>query len=355
VLVIACPCALGLATPVAVLTGTGKAARGGILIKGGDILERLHKVDTVVLDKTGTITTGKMKVVELRNENSELRTLNSKLVLQYAASAEQVSEHLMGQAIVNYAEEQGIDLLKAESFKALPGRGVIAEVQGSSIRVGKQVFLEQEGVQIRPEIVREAERLEQDGKTVAWVSRDKDVLGIIALMDTPKMDAHHAIKRLQSMKIKIIMITGDNQTTANAIAEKTGINDIRAGILPAGKSEEIARLRVSGKIVAMVGDGINDAPALAAADVGMAMAAGSDIAMESADVVLMRSDLSSVVQAIEVSRKTFTIIKQNLFWAFFYNVAAIPLAMAGVLSPIVAAAAMAMSSVTVVMNSLRLR
>jgi Cu+-exporting ATPase len=355
VLVIACPCALGLATPVAVLTGTGKAARGGILIKGGDILERLHKVDTVVLDKTGTITTGKMKVVELRNENSELRTLNSKLVLQYAASAEQVSEHLMGQAIVNYAEEQGIDLLKAESFKALPGRGVIAEVQGSSIRVGKQVFLEQEGVQIRPEIVREAERLEQDGKTVAWVSRDKDVLGIIALMDTPKMDAHHAIKRLQSMKIKIIMITGDNQTTANAIAEKTGINDIRAGILPAGKSEEIARLRVSGKIVAMVGDGINDAPALAAADVGIAMAAGSDIAMESADVVLIRSDLSSVVQAIEVSRKTFTIIKQNLFWAFFYNVAAIPLAMAGVLSPIVAAAAMAMSSVTVVMNSLRLR
>jgi P-type Cu2+ transporter len=356
VLVIACPCALGLATPVAVLTGTGKAARAGILIKGGDILERLHKVDTVVLDKTGTITTGKMKVVEIQGQGAGGRDQGKVAdVLQYAASAEQGSEHLMGQAIVNYAKEQGIDLLKAELFQALPGRGVIAEAQGSSIRVGKQLFLEQEDVMIKPEIVRAAARLEKDGKTVVWVSLDKVVLGIIAMMDTPKMDAQHAIKELQSMKIKIIMITGDNQATANTIAEKTGINEIRAGILPAGKSEEIARLRASGKIVAMAGDGINDAPALAAADIGMAMAEGSDIAIESADVVLMRSDLWSVVQAIKVSRKTFKIIKQNLFWAFFYNVAAIPLAMAGVLSPIVAAAAMAMSSVTVVMNSLRLR
>jgi len=362
VLVIACPCALGLATPVAVLAGTGKAARNGILIKGGDILERLHNVDTVVLDKTGTITTGKMKVVELRNadcglrnENSELRTLNSELVLQYAASAEQGSEHLMGQSIVNFAHEQGIELLKTGSFRALPGQGVTAEVQGALIRVGKQAFLEQEGVQPRPEMAAEAEWLEHDGKTIVWVSRYNVVLGIIALMDTPKTDAQLAIQRLQSMKINIIMITGDNQTTAKAIAEKTGIHNISAGILPAGKAEEITRLRAAGKVVAMVGDGINDAPALAAADVGMAMAEGSDIAMESADVVLMRSDLSSVVQAIEVSRKTFTIIKQNLFWAFFYNVAAIPLAMAGVLSPVVAAAAMAMSSVTVVMNSLRLR
>jgi P-type Cu2+ transporter len=356
VLVIACPCALGLATPVAVLTGTGKAARGGILIKGGDILERLHTVDTIVLDKTGTITTGKMEVVEIKGQGSGGRGQgNVEDVLINAASAEQVSEHLTGQAIMKYAKEHGIEPLKAESFKALPGQGVVAMVQGSSIRVGKQAFLEQEGVQIRPDIVREAQRLEHDGKTVVWVSRDTVVLGIIALMDTPKMDAQPAIKRLQSMKIKIIMITGDNQTTANAIAEKTGINDIRAGILPAGKSGVISRLRAAGKVVAMVGDGINDAPALAAADVGMAMAEGSDIAMESAAVVLMRSDLSSVVQAIEVSRRTFTIIKQNLFWAFFYNVAAIPLAMAGVLSPIVAAAAMAMSSVTVVMNSLRLR
>jgi len=384
VLVIACPCALGLATPVAVLAGTGRAARSGILIKGGDILERLQKVDTVVLDKTGTITTGKMKVVEVWSEQNnalnaphpgplpagarvraesplptgeriEVRGDAYEEVLQFAASAEQGSEHLVGQAIVSHAKEQGIDLLNYESFQALPGRGIVAKINGASIRVGKHVFLEQEGVQIDSETAVAAERLEHGGKTVVWVARDKAVLGIIALMDTPKKDAKGSIERLISMQIDILMITGDNQTTADAVAEKTGIHTVRAGVLPAGKSEEISRLRAAGKVVAMVGDGINDAPALAAADVGMAMAAGSDIAMESADVVLMRSDLSSVVRAVEVSRKTFTIIRQNLFWAFFYNVAAIPLAMAGVLSPIVAAAAMAMSSVTVVMNSLRLR
>ncbi len=380
VLVIACPCALGLATPVAVLTGTGRAARCGILIKGGDILERLQQVDTVVLDKTGTITTGEMRVVEMRS--ADCKAWNSPLpegsrvraesalpmgerievrgevfgdVLQFAASAEKGSEHLMGQAIVNYAQEQGIRLLNARSFKALPGRGVIAEVQGESIRVGKRVFLEQEGVQITSEIAAEGERLEKEGNTVVWVARERVLLGIIVLTDTPRMDAQRAIGRLKDMKIDIIMITGDNLTTAKAVAEKTGIHNVSAGILPAGKSEEIAKLQAAGKVVAMAGDGINDAPALAAADIGMAMAEGSDIAMESADVVLMRSDLLSVVQALEISRKTFKIIRQNLFWAFFYNVAAIPLAMAGVLSPIVAAAAMAMSSVTVVMNSLRLR
>ncbi|MGC1455897.1 MAG: heavy metal translocating P-type ATPase [Nitrospirota bacterium] len=384
VLVIACPCALGLATPVAVLTATGRAARCGILIKGGDILERLQKVDTVVLDKTGTITTGKMRVVEMRSADCQARNFphsgplpegarvraESPLpmeerievrgevygdVLQFAASAEKGSEHLMGQAIVNYAQEQGIRLLNAREFKALPGRGVIAEVQGASIRVGKLVFLEQEGVQITSGIAAEAERLEKEGNAVVWVARDRVFLGIIALMDTPKMDAQRAIGRLKDMRIDIIMITGDNLTTAKAVAERTGIHNVSAGVLPAGKSEEITRLRAAGKVVAMAGDGINDAPALAAADIGMAMAEGSDIAMESADVVLMRSDLMSVVQALGISRKTFKIIRQNLFWAFFYNVAAIPLAMAGVLSPIVAAAAMALSSVTVVMNSLRLR
>jgi len=356
VLVIACPCALGLATPVAVLAGTGKAARSGILIKGGNILERLHKVDTVVLDKTGTITMGRMKVVEIKGTGVWVQGPGrEEEILQFAASAEQGSEHLMGQAIVSHAKEQGTELFAYESFKAFPGQGVLATIHGASIRVGKYVFLEQEGVQIEPGTAAEAEKFEHDGKTVVWVSRDKAVLGIIALMDAPKKDAQGAIERLKSMKIDIIMITGDNQATANAVAEKTGIHTVSAGVLPAGKSEEIARLRAAGKVVAMVGDGINDAPALAAADVGMAMAEGSDIAMESADVVLMRSDLSSVVRTLEVSRKTFKIIKQNLFWAFFYNVAAIPLAMAGVLSPVVAAAAMAMSSVTVVLNSLRLR
>ena len=384
VLVIACPCALGLATPVAVLAGTGRAARSGILIKGGDVLERMHKVDTVVLDKTGTVTTGKMNVVKVRNadcgmrkaphpdplpegarviserplppgERIEVRGDVNGEILQYAASAEQCSEHLMGQAIVNYAKEQGIELYKSDSFKAEPGRGVKATVNGMSVCIGKRALMDEAGVQIEPDILSEAEKLEQAGGTVVWVSRDTILLGTIALMDSPKPDAFSAIEQLKNMKLDVAIITGDNQSAAQVVAEKTGIRSIAAGVSPAGKSEEISRMRKQGKIVAMVGDGINDAPALAAADVGIAMSTGSDIAMESADVVLMRSDLSSIVQAIEISRKTFTIIKQNLFWAFFYNVAAIPLAMAGVLSPIVAAAAMALSSVTVVTNSLRLR
>ena len=384
VLVIACPCALGLATPVAVLAGTGRAAQNGILIKGGDILERLHRVDTVVLDKTGTITTGKIKVVEVRSADSRLWNsphpgllpegawVNEKShlpigerievrggvydkVLKYAASAEQGSEHLIGQAIVSYAKEKRIDILKCETFKAIPGQGVAATIQGALICVGKRIYLEHEGVKIEFDMATEADKLEHDGKTVVWVSREQDVLGIIALMDSPKPYAHDAIDRLKRMNIDVTMITGDNQTTAKVIAENTGIRNVSAGVLPAGKSEEIAKLKSAGKVVVMVGDGINDAPALAEADIGMAMAEGSDIAIESADVVLMRSELTSVVQAIEVSRKTFKIIKQNLFWAFFYNVAAVPLAMAGVLSPIVAAAAMAMSSVTVVANSLRLK
>lgn len=361
VLVIACPCALGLATPVAVLAGTGSAARKGILIKGGDILERMHKIDTVVLDKTGTITTGKMSVVEVRSAEcgvgrEQLKTKNSKLeTVQFAASAEQGSEHLMGSAIVRYAHEQGIQLFPFDAFRAVPGQGIGATVQGSSVLVGKRTYLEASGIAIGPEVVREAEQIEQTGKTVVWVARGDDFLGLLALMDVPKEDSQDAISRLKRMKIDVTMVTGDNAGTAQAIAGQTGIASVIAGVLPQGKSEEIVRLRAQGRVVAMVGDGINDAPALAAADIGIAMASGSDIAMESADVVLMRSDLNSVVEAVALSRKTFRIIKQNLFWAFFYNVAAIPLAMAGLLNPIVAAAAMAISSVTVVMNSLRLR
>lgn len=379
VLVIACPCALGLATPVAVLAGTGSAARKGILIKGGDILEQMHKVDTVVLDKTGTITTGKMSVVEVRSaetsaspsavssgpncsvescgvRSEQLKTENLKLELvRFAASAEQGSEHLMGSAIVRYAHEQGIQLFPFDAFRAVPGQGVEASVKGSRVLVGKRVFLESNGIVLDPATLRKAAEIEQTGKTVVWVSRADEFLGLLALMDIPKEDSQVAISRLKRMKIDVTMVTGDNAGTAQAIAGQTGITSVIAGVLPQGKSEEINRLRARGRVVAMVGDGINDAPALAAADIGIAMASGSDIAMESADVVLMRSDLNSVVQAIELSRKTFRIIKQNLFWAFFYNVAAIPLAMAGLLNPIVAAAAMAISSVTVVMNSLRLR
>ena len=355
VLVIACPCALGLATPVAILAGTGRAARKGILIKGGDILERMHKVDTIVLDKTGTITSGKMRVAEIKGEAAEGQGPGVEEILQYAASAEQRSEHLMGSAIVQYAAEQGIPLFKTETFRAVPGQGVQATVSGSTILVGKKGYLEKEGVPAKTEIVAAADTMERLGRTIIWVSRDKSLLGFIALVDSPRADASSAIGRLQSMHIDVIMITGDNRTTACVIAHKTGIQRIIAGVLPAGKAEEVAHLRSSGHVVAMVGDGINDAPALACADVGMALSSGSDIAMESADVVLMRSDLNAVVQALLLSRRTFRIIKQNLFWAFFYNVTAIPLAMAGILSPIVAAAAMAMSSVTVVMNSLRLK
>jgi Cu+-exporting ATPase len=361
VLVIACPCALGLATPVAVLAGTGSAARKGILIKGGDILERMHKVNAVVLDKTGTITTGTMSVVELRiadcglrNDKSATRNRQLELV-RYAASAEQGSEHLMGSAIVRYAKDHRIQLIPFDEFRAVPGQGVEAAVKGTRVLVGKRAYMEANGIVIDPAIAREATQIEQTGKTVVWVSRGDEFLGLIALMDVPKEDSQEAIRLLKRMNIDVTMVTGDNGGTAQAIADQTGIASVIAGVLPQGKSEEIVRLRAHGRVVAMVGDGINDAPALAAADIGIAMASGSDIAMESADVVLMRSDLKSVVQAIELSRKTFRIIKQNLFWAFFYNVAAIPLAMAGLLNPIVAAAAMAISSVTVVMNSLRLR
>lgn len=355
VLVIACPCALGLATPVAVLAGTGRAARKGILIKGGDILERLHKVDAVVLDKTGTVTTGKMSIVEVQCAERGARGDDAITLLMYAASAEQGSDHPMGKAIVRHAGEQGIRIPTAQNVFAAPGQGITAYVGGSAVRVGKRDFLERNAVWVSSDTIARADAMEQGGMTVAWVSRDKTLLGIIGVMDKPRQEASAAIEQLKSMKIDITMITGDNEITARAIAEKTGIRSVRAGVSPPGKSEHINILKDEGKVVAMVGDGINDAPALAVADVGMAMATGTDIAMESADVVLMRSDLSSVAEAIILSRKTLSVIRKNLFGAFFYNVIAIPFAMAGVLNPIIAAAAMAMSSVTVVLNSLRLR
>jgi len=354
VLVIACPCALGLATPVAVLAGTGSAARKGILIKGGDILEHLHKVDTVVFDKTGTLTTGKMSVVEVMTNQSAIHNPQS-AILQCAASAEQGSEHLVGSAIVRYAREQHVQLFSFDAFRAVPGQGVEASVQGTRVLVGTRAFLEANGIAIDPATAQEAEQIGQTGKTVVGVARGEEFLGILSLMDVPKEDAKESVGLLKRMSIDVTMVTGDNIRTAQAIADQTGITSIIAGVLPEGKSEEIARLRLQGRVVAMAGDGINDAPALVAADIGIAMSSGSDIAMESADVVLMRSDLKSVAQTIALSRTTFRIIKQNLFWAFFYNGTAIPFAMAGMLSPIVAAAAMALSSVTVMMNSLRIR
>ncbi len=379
VLVIACPCALGLATPVAILAGTGSAARRGILIKGGDVIERMHKVDTVIMDKTGTLTTGKMSVVEVRAveqadrvgvrngntvasvqkselQNNKLKTQNSKLeTVLFAASAEQGSEHLLGAAIVQHTKEKGITLRESKGFKTLPGQGVTAMVKGARVLVGKKSLLEHEGVRIAPDIAAAAGALERSGRTVVFVSKDRELLGIIALMDSPKPDAGSTVNGLKRMGTGVVMITGDNETTARAIAADAGIDRVLSGVLPSGKADEVRRLRSKGDVIAMVGDGINDAPALAAADVGIAMSAGSDIAIESADVVLLRSGLMGVVEALELSRRTYRVIKQNLFWAFFYNVAALPLAVSGVLSPIVAAAAMAVSSVTVVTNSLRLR
>lgn len=363
VLVIACPCALGLATPVAILAGTGRAARSGILIKGGDVLEGMQKVRTVVMDKTGTLTTGKLIVAEIQGPGSRVQGPgaggkgqgNEKDILQIAASAEQGSEHLLGAAIVKHAKEREIPLLPSESFHAVPGKGMKAIVEGKEVLVGKQTLLEREGVGVHRDMISQARSLEAEGRTVVYVACGSELLGLITLMDFSRNDARATVDRLKAMGIRVMMITGDNEATAKAIGDVTGIDRVLSDVLPSGKAEEVEKLRAEGGGVAMVGDGINDAPALAAADVGMAMSAGSDIAIESADVVLMRSTMLSVAEAFTLAGRTFRIIKQNLFWAFFYNVAALPLAMTGVLSPIVAAGAMAMSSVTVVMNSLRLR
>ena len=300
-----------------------------------------------------------MRSVEcgVRSEHfqSKIGNRHSEMVLQFAASAEQGSEHLLGQAIAKYAEEQRIPLLASGAFQAVPGKGMKATVDGIPVLVGKPDLMEQEGIVIHPEFASQARILEQDGRTVVYVARDRELLGIIALMDTPRPDAAEAIARLKSMGVSVVMITGDNQKTARAIGKGTGIDRVLSGVMPSGKAEEVDRLRSGKGRVAMVGDGINDAPALAAADVGIALSAGADVAIESADVVLMRADLLGVVEAFKIAERTFRVIKQNLFWAFFYNLAALPLAVSGILSPIVAAGAMAMSSVTVVMNSLRLR
>lgn len=354
VLVIACPCALGLATPVAILAGTGSAARRGVLIRGGDVLERMRSIDTVLFDKTGTLTTGMMTVSGIFPANP-VAGQGEREILQAAASAERSSEHLLGAAIVRHARELGMEPVVASEFEAMPGRGVRTAVGGAQVLVGTRRHLEEAGVAVDPFSAGRAGTLEKDGAAVVWVAMNGVLSGLIAMHDPPRHDAAVAIGRLRDMGIDVRMITGDSPGTAAAVAKAVGIGSVTAGVLPEGKVDEIRRLRRTGHVVAMVGDGINDAPALASADVGMALAGGTDIATETASVVLMRSELMSVVQAMDTARRTFRIIRQNLFWAFAYNSAAIPLAMAGILSPIVAAAAMAASSITVVMNSLRLR
>jgi Cu+-exporting ATPase len=422
VLIIACPCAMGLATPTAILVGTGKGAEMGVLIRGGDILERAGGITTVVLDKTGTITAGRPEVTEvvasdgwqatgvrLSVPGSEMTAADALLAL--AASAEHGSEHPLAQAVVRAADERSLALVPASAFEALPGRGVQATVGGQAVLIGNQRLMDEQGV-ATGELAGEVARLAGLGRTVMFVAGNRDpgsnpttffelrrgragaqsaeagdpglrtgfpgpkgpglrtedpgLHGAIALADTPRAESRAAIGRLRALGLDVIMLTGDNQATADAIAAQVGppgtFLRVVANVLPARKSDEVRALQAEGRAVAMVGDGINDAPALTQADVGIAMGSGTDVALEAADIALMRADLNGVADAILLSRRTLRIIRQNLFWAFFYNVLGIPLAAGALfpltgwqLSPMIAAAAMSVSSVSVLSNSLRLR
>ncbi len=356
VLVIACPCALGLATPTAIMVGTGKGAEYGILIKSGDALETAHKIDTVVFDKTGTITEGRPEVTDILPVAG-----TAEILLKIAASAEKGSEHPLGEAIVRRAEKDGIDLMKADNFKAVPGRGLEVTVDGKKVLVGNRKLMANNNIPV-VSLESQADSLAGEGKTPMYVAMNGVLFGIIAVADIIKKNSSEAIEKLHSAGLKTVMITGDSRKTAEAIAKQAGIDTVLAEVLPQDKANEVKKLQVEGKKVAMVGDGINDAPALAQADVGIAIGSGTDVAMESADIVLMRSDLTDVPAAIALSRATIRNIKQNLFWAFGYNVLGIPVA-AGILyafggsllNPMIAAAAMSLSSVSVVTNALRLR
>ena len=357
VLIIACPCAMGLAVPTAVMVSSGKGAELGILIKGGQALQRAGDLSTVVLDKTGTVTEGKPTVTDLIPAVDTSR----EDLLRYVASVEQSSEHPLADAIVRYAKEQGVAVGAATDFRSVTGRGATATIDGRAIAVGNDGYMRALGVNIAP-LVSDATRLSGEGKTPIYASVDGRLAGLLAVADPIKATSRGAITELRSMGLEVVMLTGDNQRTAEAVAREAGIDRVVAGVLPDAKVAEIARLQSDGKVVAMVGDGINDGAAIARSDLGFAIATGTDVAVEAADVALMRGDLTGVVQAIKLSRRTMRTMKQNLFWAFVYNVVGIPIAAGALypvfgllLSPILASAAMAFSSVSVVSNSLRLR
>jgi Cu+-exporting ATPase len=350
VLVIACPCAMGLATPTAIMVGTGKGAENGILIKSGESLETAYKINTLVLDKTGTLTEGKPKMTDVVLTGG----LNREELLNIVGSAEKNSEHPLAQAMVKTITEEIKNLQDPDEFRAIPGKGIKAAVTGRKVLIGAPKLLREENIDFESH-QKTMEELESHGKTVMGAVVDGKLEGVLALADTLKPTSQEAVESLKKMGIEIYMITGDNQRTAEAIAKEAGIENVLAEVLPGEKSAEIEKLKKKGRIVAMAGDGINDAPALAAADVGMAMGTGTDIAMETSDITLMRGELTAIPVAIKLSRKTMSKIKQNLFWAFIYNIIGIPIASAGLLSPIVAGAAMAMSSVSVVTNSLSLK
>jgi Cu+-exporting ATPase len=357
VLIIACPCALGLATPTAIMVGTGRGAERGILIKSGESLETLHRVDTVVFDKTGTLTKGEPETTDILTAAGT----TAERLLYLAASAETGSEHPLGQAVVRAARARAVALEQPDDFRALEGMGVETAVKGTRVLVGSLKLVEGAGIDTSP-LADQAEKLTREGKTTAYVTADGRLAGLLALADTLKPSAGAAVAKLRERGLAVIMLTGDNRKTAAAVAVQAGITDVIPEVLPGDKAAVIRKLQAEGKRVAMVGDGINDAPALAQADVGMAIGTGTDVAMASADITLMAEDLGAVVSAFELSRRTIRTIKQNLFWAFAYNVVGIPVA-AGVLypffglllNPMIASAAMASSSVSVVTNSLRLR
>lgn len=345
VLVIACPCALGLATPTSIMVGTGKGAQSGILFKGGEHLENTHQLTTIVFDKTGTITKGKPEVTDFTGDES---------LLQLVASAEKGSEHPLAEAVVTYAQNKNMELMETEQFEAIPGHGIRAVVDGKELFIGTRKLMRDHGIDI-DEQEEMMYRLENEGKTAMFIAVDYKYAGIIAVADTVKDTAKEAMEQLKAMNIELVMLTGDNERTAKAIANQVGINRVIAEVLPEQKAEKIKQLQAEGKKVAMVGDGINDAPALATADIGIAIGTGTEVAIEAADVTIMAGELLLVPKAIRLSGSTIRNIKQNLFWAFAYNTIGIPIAAAGLLAPWIAGAAMAFSSVSVVLNALRLK
>lgn len=370
VLIIACPCALGLATPISIVVGSGKGASMGILVKKADSLEKIKKITTICFDKTGTITEGKPRVTDfiiyevperavkdfvLDGVSPDQKEAYEKLIIQYIASLEYQSEHPLAKAVVDYSDDKGLDNVEVMNVEAVSGKGIVGTIGGDEVAIGNKEFLEFKKVMRCAELDEKAENLSEDGKTVLYFAIGGRQRGILALQDREKESSKRAIELLHAKGIKTLMMTGDNEKVAHAIAKKVGIDEVLAKATPEDKTEKIKELRNKGEFVAMVGDGINDAPALATADVGIAMGTGTDIAIESGDMVLVKGDLMKAVEAIELSKATLRNIKQNLFWAFVYNLVGIPVAAFGLLNPMFSAGAMAFSSVSVVLNALRLK